>query len=37
MATVYVISLLGLAGAVTALQYKSYKKSHPVEGKCNCK
>lgn len=39
MMAVYLISLLGIAGAATAIQYRSYKKNHPkgTEGKCNCK
>lgn len=39
MAAIYIISLVGLAGAATAIQYRSYKKNHPEgkEGNCNCK
>jgi len=38
MATIYIISLLGVAGAVSAMQYKSYKKNHrkDAEERCIC-
>jgi hypothetical protein len=39
MAAIYIISILSLAGAATAIQYRYYKKNHLEgrEGKCNCK
>ncbi len=39
MVAVYLISLAGVVGAVSAFQYRAYKKSHPngSEGQCNCK
>lgn len=39
MTTMYVISMVGLAGAATVAQYQFYKKNHPngEAGKCHCK
>lgn len=39
MVTVYFVSLLGVAGATTAIQYRTYRKSHPkgAKEKCGCK